>query len=167
MRRAAAAVLALAGLLFAAPAFAACGGNLTAQNNLAAVCDKSAARTNLGLANANTVAIPFLIDGGGSAVATGIKGAIEVTFPCTITAARVRADQSGSIAITIKKAAYNGSMTSIVASAKPTLSSAQWSQDSTLTGWTTSISAGDWLEYTVDSATTVTNVTVSLTCVKP
>lgn len=55
MRRAAAAFLALAGLLFAAPSFAACGGTLTAQNNLAAVCDKSAARSNLGTNDAANI----------------------------------------------------------------------------------------------------------------
>jgi hypothetical protein len=51
----------------------------------------------------------------------------------------------------------------ITASAKPTLSSAAKSQDSTLTGWTTSISAGDVLAFHVDSASTVTRVNLVLT----
>ena len=111
-----------------------------------------------------TSALEFLIDGGGSVVTTGKKPAIEVPFACTIVACRVHApNESGSFSATIKKGAYNSSKTSIVASAPAALSSSQWSQDTTLTGWTTSISAGDWLEPTVDSATTVTMVTVALT----
>ena len=113
-----------------------------------------------------TMTINFAIDGGGSAITTGIKGTIEIPAACTITAVRLRADQTGSVTLTIKKAAYNGSMSSIVASAKPTLSSAQWSQDTTLTGWTTAVSGGDWLEYTVDTVATITYLNASLTCVR-
>ena len=51
---------------------------------------------------------------------------------------------------------------SITASAKPTISSGTKQQDSTLTGWTTSISAGDILRFNVDSITTITRCTVSL-----
>lgn len=118
--------------------------------------------------NTRTVGISFIIDGGGSAITTGSKGHVEIPFACTINAARLQADQSGSIVVDIKKAAYAGlpTTTSIAASAKPTLSTAQKNQDTTLTGWTTSITAGDWLEYVVDSATTVTRVTVSITCAK-
>lgn len=39
-------------------------------------------------------------------------------------------------------------------------------KDSTLTGWTTSISAGDILGFNVDSATTVTLLTLSLEVLK-
>jgi hypothetical protein len=122
------------------------------------------------LANIPTItgvvtSLPFVIDGGGAAITTGVKGAIEVPFTGTITASRLYADQSGDIVLTIKKATYSGlpTFSSIVASAKPTLSSAQKSQDTTLTGWTTAVTAGDWLEYTVDSAATVERVTSSLT----
>jgi hypothetical protein len=89
---------------------------------------------------------------------------LQVDFACTILSNTVLADQSGSIAITIKKATYSGfpTLSSIVASAKPTLSSAQKSTDSTLTGWTTNVSAGDVLEIVVDSASTVTRVTLAL-----
>lgn len=114
---------------------------------------------------AKTFTVNFIIDGGGSAITTGIKGVIQVDRACTIISNTVLADQSGSIAITIKKVAYAsfpGSLTSIVASAKPTLSSVQKSTDSTLTGWTTSVSAGDILEYTVDSITTCQRITLAL-----
>jgi len=40
------------------------------------------------------------------------------------------------------------------------------SQDSTLTGWTTAIAAGDCLMFNVDSITTCTWVTLSLKVTK-
>lgn len=111
-------------------------------------------------------AIEFVIDGGGIAITTGIKGRIEVPYDCTIDTSTVVADQSGSIVIDIWKDTYANlpatDADSITASAPPTLSSATSSTDSTLTGWTTALTKGDWLYFNVDSATTVTNVTLSL-----
>lgn len=120
--------------------------------------------------NLKLEAITFVFDGGGSVISTGVKGTLVVPYACTITSATLLADAVGSITITIKKSSYSGypttsgdgSLTSIVASAKPTLSSARKSQDSTLTGWTTSISAGDCLQFTVDTVGTVTQVTLML-----
>ena len=45
----------------------------------------------------------------------------------------------------------------------PTISSATNSQDTTLTGWTTSISAGDTLRFNINSASTVTRLNLVLT----
>jgi hypothetical protein len=114
-----------------------------------------------------TTSIEFVIDGGGAVIPTGVKGDIELPFSGTITAVRMFADVSGSIVVDIWKDTYSNhpptGADSITASAKPTISSATKSQNSTLTGWTTSFSAGDILRYNVDSATTVTRVTVALT----
>ena len=112
--------------------------------------------------------INFVIDGGGAVITTGSKGYLVIDFACTIQDNTLLADQSGSIVVDIKKCAYAGFPTtaSICAAAKPTLSTAQKSQDVTLTGWTTAIAAGDILEYVVDSATTVTRVTLSLKATK-
>lgn len=118
--------------------------------------------------NQKLSSVGFMIDGGGSTVTTGSKGFIEIPFACTINQVTTLADQSGSVVVDIKKSTYSGFPTtaSICASAKPTLSSAQKAQDATLTGWTTSVAAGDVLEFNVDSATTVTRVTVSLKVTK-
>jgi len=114
--------------------------------------------------------LEFVIDGGGDAITTGIKGDIEVSIACTITQVTLLADQAGSIVIDIWKDTYaNYPPTvadTITASAKPTLSSATKSQDSTLTGWTTSVAAGSILRLNVDSASTVTRVTISLKVVR-
>ena len=109
--------------------------------------------------------IQFVIDGGGSAITTGVKGYIEVPFACTINQVTLLADQSGSIVVDIWKDSYANypptDADSITASAVPTISTATKSQDATLTGWTTSISAGDILGFNVDSITTCTRVTLS------
>lgn len=113
------------------------------------------------------IALPVVIGDGANTITTGVKGYIEIPFDCTIVANRLGADASGSIVIDIWKDTYaNYPPTvadTITASAKPTLSSAIKSQDTTLTGWTTAVTAGDWLGFNVDSITTCTQVTLSLT----
>jgi len=114
--------------------------------------------------NLKTVTVNFVIDGGGSAIAAGIKGDLQIDFAGTIQSATLLADQVGSIVIDIWKDTYANfpPTDTITASAKPTLSGANKSTDSTLTGWTTSVSAGDILRFNVDSAATVTRVTIAL-----
>lgn len=126
--------------------------------------------TMLASNTAPTVSITFIIDGGGSAITTGIKGDLEIPFACTITQWTLLADQSGSIVVDIWKDTYanyppTGADT-ITASAKPTISTATKGQSSTLTGWTTTISAGDTLRFNVDSITTIARVTLSLRVTK-
>ena len=116
---------------------------------------------------AKTRTVGIVIDGGGSALTTGIKGDAYVPFACTITAVTMLADQSGSAVVDIWKDTYANYPPvvgdSITASAKPTITTATKSQDTTLTGWTTSITAGDTLRFNVDSATTITRLTLALT----
>lgn len=108
--------------------------------------------------------ISFTIDGGGAPFGTGSKGYVIVPYAGTITNVTMLADQTGSAVLDIKKSSYSGfpSTTSIVASAPPTISSAQKSQDTTLTGWTTSVSAGDILEFSVTSNSSITRLVVGL-----
>lgn len=117
-----------------------------------------------------TASITFIIDGGGSAITTGEKGDITIPFACTINEWTLLADQSGSIVVDIWKDTYANYPPvvgdSITASAKPTISSATKGQSSTLTGWTTTINAGDVLAFNVDSASTVQRVTLSLKVTK-
>jgi hypothetical protein len=107
-----------------------------------------------------------VIDGGGSAITTGVKGDVVVDFPCTIEQWTILPDQSGSIVIDIWKDTYGNYPPvvgdSITASAKPTLTSTTKAQSGVLTGWTTSVVAGDTLRFNVDSITTVTRVTLAL-----
>ncbi len=114
-------------------------------------------------------AVEFVIDGAGSVITAGVKGYVEIPFACRITAVRLLADVSGSIVVDIWKDTYANyppvDADSITASAVPTISAAIKSLDTTLTGWTTSVAAGDIVAFNVDSATTLTRVTVSLTVV--
>ena len=118
----------------------------------------------------NEAGINFVIDGGGAVIATGVKGYIEVPFACTITAARLLADQTGSIQVDIWKDTYANyppvDADSVTASAVPAISASNNREDTTLTGWTTGISKGDILGFNVDSVATIERVTVSLSVKK-
>ena len=115
---------------------------------------------------AQDASINFVFDGGGATITTGIKADIVIDFDCTIQSVTMLADQTGSIVVDIWKDTYANfppdNADSITASATPTISSDVKSQDATLTGWTTSITAGDILRFNVDSATSITRCTLDL-----
>lgn len=110
--------------------------------------------------------VEFIIDGGGSAITTGIKGDVRMPYNCTIEDVALLADQSGSIVIDLWKDTYaNYPPTvadTITASAKPTLSSASKYQDTTLTGWSKTVSSGDIIRVNVDSVSTIQRITLSM-----
>ena len=120
-----------------------------------------------------TTTIPFLIDGGGVTITTGLKGFFRVPFACTITGWQIFSTDAtgpataGSIVVDIWKdttANYPPTVAdTITASAKPTLTAASSATSTTLTGWTTSVAAGDVFAFKVDSVTTVTQVLIQLT----
>jgi hypothetical protein len=117
-----------------------------------------------------STALVYVLDGGGLALTTGVKGDLYIPFACTITACTLLADQSGSLVVDIWKDVYaNYPPTiadTITGPSKPTLSSATHSQDNTLSGWTTAISAGDTLRYDIVSAATIQRCTVTLNVTK-
>lgn len=108
----------------------------------------------------------FTLNGGASEIADAVVISRQVNFPCTIVAWTLLANVSGSIVLDIWKdslANYPPTVAdTITASAKPTISSGTNATSSTLTGWTTSISAGDVLTVHVDSCTTITTCVVIL-----
>lgn len=112
----------------------------------------------------DTFDVAFIIDGGGVAITTGIKGDLSLDFAATIDQVTLLADQSGSIVVDIWKDTYaNYPPTvadTITASAKPTISVTTKAKDATLTGWTKTITSGDTLRFNVDSITTCTRVVV-------
>lgn len=122
--------------------------------------------TEINALQAQFGAIGVSIDGGGSAISTGVKGEIFVPNACTVTEWTLLADQSGSIVIDVWVDSYANypptDADSITAAAPPTLSSVTKNQSSSLTGWTTSIAAGSTIRWNVDSATTVTRATLLL-----
>ena len=104
--------------------------------------------------------------GNGAVITPGIITYVRAPRTSTITKVTLLADVSGSAVCDIWKDTYaNFPPTvgdSICASAKPTLSSAIKYEDSTLTGWTTSITAGDVLGFYLTSCSTITQLTLQL-----
>jgi len=124
-----------------------------------------------GLDGLSTAAIGYTISGGGAVITTGVIGVgLRVPYACTINSATLLADQTGSAVVDIWKDTYaNYPPTvadSICASAKPTITAGVKSEDTTLTGWTTSIAAGDVLYFNVDSCSTITNLVLVLKVTK-
>ena len=102
------------------------------------------------------------------AITTGVKVYLEIPLALTINSWKILADVSGSVVIDIWVAPFASFpptvANTIVASAPPTLTSAQSAASSTLTGWTTTIAKGSILAFNVNSASTVNQVTISLDC---
>jgi hypothetical protein len=102
------------------------------------------------------------VDGNGGVITAGSKGFRQINQNGVITGWTILADQVGSCVIDIKKSSYANYPTtaSVTASATPALVSALKNTDSTLTGWTTAIAAGDILEFVVSSPLVITRVTL-------
>jgi hypothetical protein len=116
---------------------------------------------------ATTVILELTVDGNGGVPAVGICGDLYVPFDCTITQAVIQSTQAGSIVIDVWAAPFvvntpPSPTDSIVAGAPPTLSNAQSSIDTTLTGWATDIPAGTAMRFNIDSIDSVTRFTLSL-----
>jgi hypothetical protein len=109
----------------------------------------------------------------GSVIALGIAYGADVVipYPGTITKVTMLSldSTSGSIVVDVWKNTYSNYppvvANTITASDIPTISSAIKSQDSTLTGWTTSVSAGDILRFNVNSVTSLklVKIVISIT----
>ena len=109
----------------------------------------------------------YVIDGGGSAITTGVKFDDVVPYNCTVTSWDIYSDQTGSIVVDIWQDTYANfpptNADSITTSEKPTLSSASKNQDTSLNsgnGW--ALTQGRVLRFNVDSITTVQRVTIAL-----
>ena len=110
--------------------------------------------------------IEGIFDGGGSVLSSGIRLDLPLDFNGTINQATLVGYPTGSLVVDVYKttyAAFPGSTgQSITASAKPTMTGAIKYQDSTLTGWTTTITAGDILRYNIDSVSSTILATLAL-----
>lgn len=144
-------------------------GPLSSSNANAAISATSNATVFLSALSSDLspASVGYAIDGGGQAIGTGVAGTgIRAPFACTITSVTLLADQTGSIVIDIWKAGYASYpptvANTICASAKPTISSGVKYTDSTLTGWTKAIAAGDVLYFNVDSCTSITALSITL-----
>lgn len=112
--------------------------------------------------------ITFVIDGGAvpPTVQSYPKAVVRCPFDGTIVRWSIFGDVSGSAVVDIWKDTYANfpptNADSITGTDKPTLSSAQKAESTALTGWTTTVTAGDVLYPEIESASTLTFVVVQL-----
>lgn len=113
-----------------------------------------------------TSGFDLAINGNGYQIVPGLKIYRRIPFACTITEMTLLADRIGSIVIDIWKDTYGNypptDADSIVGSNPPTLSTAIKTTDTALTGWTTSLAAGDVLGFSVDSCSIITFISLQL-----
>lgn len=107
------------------------------------------------------------IDGGGSAITTGVKGYLKVPFACEVMEWTLIADQAGSISIDVwadTQANFPPTVADSLPGALyiPTLNSAQIGGDVTSEWNSTGIAAGNVLAFNADDIVTVTRVTLVL-----
>lgn len=116
-------------------------------------------------------AIEVVVDGFGYALNAGLACYLTVPFDCTIQGATLLGSTSGSTSVDIWKCTYAQfdagathpvSGDTICGSTPPTISSATKSSNTTLTGWTTTLSEGDILAFNVGATTAMTRVTLSV-----
>jgi hypothetical protein len=115
--------------------------------------------------NIRNVQVGF--DGGGVALSGTLTRCSTVSYAGTITEATIIADLSGSATIDVRTVAYSSytgpsSASTITASATPALSSAIKYQDTTLSGWTTSLAANTVVCFVLTSPSTVTWLSASI-----
>jgi hypothetical protein len=108
------------------------------------------------------------IDGNGGVITVGQKGYVTIPYNGIITDWEIFADQAGTCNIDVRKSTFSTfpTQTSITGSAPITMSAAQKASSSILTGWTSSISAGDVYGFTLNSATSITRLNLIINTIK-
>ena len=117
-------------------------------------------------ASAAVSSIGAILDGGGSAIPANTIIYIRVPFACTINEFTILADQSGTVTVKVYKdtyANYPPTAADDISNGGVAVTATTKATDTTLTSWTTSITAGDVLAFTNTTiATTITRVTCQL-----
>jgi hypothetical protein len=128
--------------------------------------DSADASQDIKLGKVTTKTFGVVIDGGGSDITTGIKGDVVIPYDMTITSWTLLGNQDGNIVISLWKSTYENfppDLTgSITGSQKPTLGSSDKAQSTSLSEWTTSITAGDIIRFSVDSCSGITRATLTI-----
>lgn len=102
-----------------------------------------------------TFSMPFVLDGGGSAIAAGTwyNSGILVPFACTWTGWVVDATSASNLVVTVQRAptATPSTFSAISGTEKPTLTGVATNSDLTLTTVTSAIAAFDRIRLSVDA----------------
>jgi hypothetical protein len=106
-------------------------------------------------------------DGAGSALTTGTKSYVTAPYACTVSAWNMTVD-TGTATIDVWKIATGTAVptvsNTITASALPAIASGTALHSTTLTGWTTSVSANDIFAFNVNAVASATRASVVLQC---
>lgn len=109
------------------------------------------------------------IDGAGANITAGVKGFLRVPYNCTITKAEMVANDVGDVTVQVWKDTYAAfpptSSDAIYGGSPPTITGNFKSTDATLSGWTTSLTEGQYLAFNVPSASTGSLYRVTLVLV--
>ena len=158
----------LQGDLSVAGTFSPTGGILGALNGLTGlgIPQRTDDDPETWVMDRGVTALVFSKSNGGEVLATGIMGDGYVPFACEVTGWVMLGDQSGSAVVDIWREEYADypadNSDSMTGSVQPTISGAVKGTGTTLTGWTTSLAAGDCLRYNLDSVASLTRLTVIL-----
>ena len=104
--------------------------------------------------NLQRFSVNVMMDGIGAVLAEGTEAYARLNCDCTLERVSAFLDESDSITFTIDTATYSGhvgSYTDITGGSDFSISGAQTTQDTTLSGWTTSFSRGDMLQFGISS----------------
>lgn len=139
------------------------GDTLTfvAGSNMTIITNAMTNELTLNATGVNEDSFGIVVDGGGSAVSTGSKGFKYIPWDCTITGWNIISDVTGDVVVDVKRSGV-----SLAGTEKPTLSTSSSNSDLSLSTWTTSLLAGDVVEFVVDSASTLTRITLTILVTK-
>lgn len=104
----------------------------------------------------------------GTSVLEPTTSYITVPYSGTITGWTIISNSTGSVVVDVKKCAgfLCNPTISIAGTEKPTISADWANEDSSLSSWTTTVTAGDKFGFNIDSVSTIKNVSISLTVAK-
>ncbi len=111
-----------------------------------------------------TRTINYVIDSGSIAMIAGNKGSVTLDVSGVIESLVILSDQQGDLTLDIKKSTYSTfpTFTSIVGGVYPQMTNSRKIRDDNLTGWNTTLVAGDILTFDVVAVNNINRFLVSL-----
>ena len=119
-----------------------------------------------------TVVVPrsfgVVFDGGGSVLTAGLQADVVIPYAMTITGWTILGDVGGTASVDIWSAPYATYPPTVAntiigaTGTKPNLAGSIKGQNTTLTNWTTGVTAGNIIRFNLDSVTTQTRITLTV-----
>jgi hypothetical protein len=109
-----------------------------------------------------------VFDGGGSVLTAGLQADVVIPYAMTITGWTILGDIGGTASVDIWSAPYATYPPTIAntiigaTGTKPNLAGSIKGQNTTLTNWTTGVTAGNIIRFNLDSVTTQTRITLTV-----